>query len=261
MYGTTSRYLVQQQTDGGGTLEFPLSHTGVIQDIALSPDGNTMLSAGDSRAILWDIRFGGEIRQFAGEHPNGVRAVAYAPDTRQIYTGGNDNRLLAWDMTTATPSAFTTGTAITSGISSSGQAPTKSSPPATTAPSAAGIAASPSDSDSPQTFSIELHDDAVTTLALSPDEQYLVSGSDDNTVRLHQFTEDNITTVEPFIGHESRVTSVGFSPDGEFIVSADESGTVIVWDKTATASASTTPPATVSSTSSLTKPTAPASSP
>ncbi len=231
VYGTTSRYLVQQQTDGGGTLEFPLSHTGVLQDIALSPDGTTMLSAGDSRAILWDVRFGGEIRQFVGEHPSGVRAVAYAPDASRIYTGGNDNRLLIWDTETATLLRIYDGHS----DNIRDIVVRASSDEIITASDDRSIrgwySGRPSDSDSPQTFNIELHDDAVTTLALSPDEQYLVSGSEDNTVRLHQFTDGNITTVEPFIGHEARVTSVGFSPDGKFIVSADESGTVIVWDQ------------------------------
>ena len=59
----------------------------------------------------------------------------------------------------------------------------------------------------------------VNSIALSPDDQRIVSGSLDRTIRVW-----NATTGEkvagPFIGHTDWVTSVEFSPDGQYAISS-----------------------------------------
>jgi WD40 repeat protein len=55
----------------------------------------------------------------------------------------------------------------------------------------------------------------ATSVAFSPDGKQVVSGSDDNTVRLWDAaTGAALQTLE---GHTSRVTSVAFSPDGKLL--------------------------------------------
>ena len=65
------------------------------------------------------------------------------------------------------------------------------------------------------------------SVSFSPDGSRIVSGSQDNTVRVW----DSQTGVElmKLEGHTSYVTSVSFSPDGSRIVSAGDY-TVRVWD-------------------------------
>ncbi len=71
----------------------------------------------------------------------------------------------------------------------------------------------------------------VNSIALSPDDQRIVSGSLDRTIRVW-----NATTGEkvagPFIGHTDWVTSVEFSPDGQRIVSGSFDRTIRVWNAT-----------------------------
>ncbi|MBD1939011.1 caspase family protein [Microcoleus sp. FACHB-68] len=73
------------------------------------------------------------------------------------------------------------------------------------------------------------HQIAVTSVAFSPDGESIVSGSQDETVRLWNRKGEAIGT--PFVGHQSRVASVAFSPDGEFIVSGSDDETVRLWNR------------------------------
>ncbi|MEG4489742.1 nSTAND1 domain-containing NTPase, partial [Microcoleus sp. D3_18_C4] len=72
------------------------------------------------------------------------------------------------------------------------------------------------------------HEDFVRSVAFSPDGKLIVSGSNDNTVRLWD-TKGNPVT-QPFQGHEDFVRSVAFSPDGKLIVSGSHDKTVRLWD-------------------------------
>ncbi|KIO01502.1 hypothetical protein M404DRAFT_149928, partial [Pisolithus tinctorius Marx 270] len=73
------------------------------------------------------------------------------------------------------------------------------------------------------------HTSYVTSVAFSPDGNRIVSGSDDNTVRIWDAKSgDQIGS--PLKGHTCYVTSVAFSPDGNRIVSGSFDKTVRVWD-------------------------------
>uniref|UniRef100_A0A0C1RPE7 Uncharacterized protein n=1 Tax=Tolypothrix bouteillei VB521301 TaxID=1479485 RepID=A0A0C1RPE7_9CYAN len=72
------------------------------------------------------------------------------------------------------------------------------------------------------------HEGFVNSVAFSPDGQYIVSGSDDNTLRLWDI-HGNLQG-QPFWGHESPVTSVAFSMDGQYIVSGSRDNTLRLWD-------------------------------
>jgi WD40 repeat protein len=73
------------------------------------------------------------------------------------------------------------------------------------------------------------HTSAVTSVAISVDGKYIVSGSTDLTIRIW-----NMETMEcirgPWRGHTHVVTSVAFSTDGRHIVSGSRDYTIRVWD-------------------------------
>ncbi|KAH8764490.1 hypothetical protein BGZ57DRAFT_722808, partial [Hyaloscypha finlandica] len=74
----------------------------------------------------------------------------------------------------------------------------------------------------------EGHSFYVTSVAFSPDDTQVVSGSRDNTVRLW----DTVTgaPLQTFKGHLGSVYSVAFSGDGKQVVSGSFDRTVRLWD-------------------------------
>ncbi|KAH9210932.1 hypothetical protein DL95DRAFT_306965 [Leptodontidium sp. 2 PMI_412] len=75
---------------------------------------------------------------------------------------------------------------------------------------------------------LEGHSSHVTSVAFSPDGKQVVSGSDEQTVRLW----DTATGVlqQTLEGHFNWVTSVAFSPNGKQVVSGSHDQTVRLWD-------------------------------
>jgi dipeptidyl aminopeptidase/acylaminoacyl peptidase len=72
------------------------------------------------------------------------------------------------------------------------------------------------------------HKGPVTSVAYSPDGKFILSGSDDATVKLWNVADDG----EPrtFTGHRGAVTGVAFGPDGKLAVSGSVDGTLRLWD-------------------------------
>ena len=75
---------------------------------------------------------------------------------------------------------------------------------------------------------LEGHTHEVTSITLSPDGRHIVSGSDDNTLRVWDFgTGRCLNTLQ---GHTKEVYSVALSPDGRHIVSGSKDNTLRVWE-------------------------------
>jgi eukaryotic-like serine/threonine-protein kinase len=78
------------------------------------------------------------------------------------------------------------------------------------------------------------HKGSVTAVAISPDNRWIVTGSDDNTARLWKHTEA-IRGAKPQIlaGHTGAITCVAISRDSRWIITGSKDRTARVWDTTA----------------------------
>jgi WD40 repeat protein len=72
---------------------------------------------------------------------------------------------------------------------------------------------------------------AVYCIAVSPNGQHIVSGSEDQTICVWNATTGEMVA-GPFTGHTDSVKSVAFSPDGQHIVSGSLDQTICVWNAT-----------------------------
>ena len=72
------------------------------------------------------------------------------------------------------------------------------------------------------------HCDDVNSVAFSPDGKQLVSGSDDNSIKLWEIGSGTCTsTLE---GHGRRVLSVAFSPNGDQLATGSRGRDIKIWD-------------------------------
>eukprot|EP00759_Apiculatamorpha_spiralis_P027557 PhF_6_TR30374/c0_g2_i4/m.44502 len=74
------------------------------------------------------------------------------------------------------------------------------------------------------------HSERVTSVAFSPDNKYIVSGSEDGSVSVWDASSGE--EVRVMYGHLDGVSSVAFSPDNKYIVSGSQDSTVRMWDAT-----------------------------
>jgi WD40 repeat protein len=150
--------------------------------VALSPDGKWLASAiwNDATVTLWATTTGQQIRKLAG-HTEQATAVAFSPDGQWLASGSYDTTVKLWDV-------------------ANGQ----------------------------EIRTFRGHSDAVYGVAFSPDGQWLASGSDDTTVKVWDVATGQPTrTLE---GHERVVTDVAFSRDGTRLASSSGDKTVRLWD-------------------------------
>lgn len=71
------------------------------------------------------------------------------------------------------------------------------------------------------------HTEAINSVAISPRNVYVLTGSADGTAKLWTMFSGKLITT--FTGHQDEVSSVAFSPDGEYVLTGSYDKTVRVW--------------------------------
>ena len=217
--------------EGRRDLKRFVGHTASVWAIAFSGDEKRAVSGGmDGTARVWDVATGRELVKLAG-HTGLVSAVAFGGFTPFVVTGGSDGEVVKWDTTTgqelwrwkpADRGRYVSAVAVSLPLMKSGPV---------TSPLvyvAAGRSVFVLDyRDGKLRLRIDGHS-TVTSLALTPDGNTLVTGGEDGTVRLF----------DPWLGkeraactgHEGAVRSVAIKADGRWVLSAGVDGTVRLWD-------------------------------
>jgi len=73
------------------------------------------------------------------------------------------------------------------------------------------------------------HTLGINCICYSPHGSHIVTGSDDNTIRIWD-AETGAVVGEALKGHTESVRSVAYSPDGQYIISGSDDNTIRIWD-------------------------------
>ena len=175
-------------------------HRWGVKTVAFSADGQTLASGSqDDKILLWRTGKRGLLEkvQTIEGHTSTVRVVVFSPDGRWLATGSDDRTIRLWkaDVKGQYQQALT-------------------------------LKAQPG---KVKRFQIS-RTGSIKTAAFSHDGQFLVSGSDDKTVRVWQFDGDGgFREIQVLEGHSGAVKTVAFSPDGQTIASGSHDKTICIW--------------------------------
>lgn len=220
--------------DGTATWRNPLAATRAAT-AAVSPDGKLVATIGAEPYVteIFDAASGQSLFRLA-EHKNNVRSLAFSADARRLVTGGTDNTVLVWDVST-------------------GKRLLKFSPPEHPKWAATGVSnyrlrpiANMGEAigagmvdvlDQSLVEPLRARHSHVHSVVYSPDGKQILSAQFDGSVRL--WDAQSGQQLRQYCGPTSAysndtlpsINTAAFSADGRRVVAADQTGYVRVWDK------------------------------
>ncbi len=246
----------------GDVLKTLKGHTDGVLSVRFSPDGKQLLSGSyDNTARLWDIATEAELQTLRG-HSWWVWSAEFSPDGNRVVTAGQDGKAIVWQRSTDDP--FRHDSSATDGI----VRPTSGLPlytqiteftghdgavySARFSPDGKLIATGGYDKmvmvwnpDEVEPIDIDNrlhhrpdmkleyirlagHDGPVRSVGFSPNGKLVLSGSEDNSIRLWDVAAGE--EIKALRGHGGIVRSCTFSPDGKLVLSGGDDESVRLWD-------------------------------
>ena len=244
-------------------------HEGEVLSLAITPDGQWMLSAsGDKTVRVWDHKTGALVKVLQ-EHKSDIQALAVTPDSARLITGsggfvGNDNTIKVWDLTSLKVIKTLHGHTDwvrTLAVTSDGRRLLSGSNDKTI------IEWDLQTWNKVRTYTG--HSDLVREIAITEDDTKFVSASHDQTVKVwdlnqgkewgtfsgHRFDVDSAVIIPPgrmvasgslleikiwdidsleeivtLKGHNNSVTALGVTPDGKMLISGSKDNQLKLWD-------------------------------
>jgi eukaryotic-like serine/threonine-protein kinase len=202
----------------------PMSHSGQVFRMDLSPDGKKLATAGwDSIGRVWDAQTG-EPLTAPLPHRWSVCAIAVSPDNHLVATGSTDWTARLWNLETGQP----VGSALQHRDEVIGVHFHPDSTAVLTA-SVDGTARLWSTADGHALWTEPLrHKGIVWSAEFSRDGRRIVTASADRSAVIWD-THSRQPVTHP-LTHERGVFRAHFSPDGQWVLTCSEDGTARVWD-------------------------------
>jgi WD40 repeat protein len=191
---------------GTGQCLRTLGHTDQVYSVSFSADGSILASGShDGTVKLWKTSTG-EVLETLTVHGE-VRSVVFGPDGRIFASAGEDKTVKVWDLF-AEPDAVSD----TAGRTTPAAAPRE--------PKLAGKL------DVKLRLTLRDHTSEVYGVEFSPDGSLLASCGNDNSLRIWNAENGELTQVFPNQGYEG----LAFSPNGPILAASCRTGRINIWD-------------------------------
>lgn len=151
-----------------------------ITSLQFSPDGKTLVSAGDDTTVKVLTLDGDTLITWKG-HNKPVKSISVSPDGRMVASGSADNTVKLWSMNGQQPKTLIGHTSSVTSVSFSQDGKLLLSG------SDRGTLKVWSVADSSSLATLQKNETQVNSVSFSPDGQTIASASNDNTVSLWQF--------------------------------------------------------------------------
>jgi len=203
------------------TLTLPLGHTQAVYSANYSPDGKTIVTAGDETAKIWDAKTGKLLQTLEG-HTSSVYSANYSPDAKTIVTASWDETAKIWDAKTGKLIQTLKGHTLC--VNSANY-----SPDAKTIVTASWDKTTKIwDAKTGKLLqTLEGHTKYVNSANYSPDAKTIVTASEDKTAKIWDAKTGKLLHR---LKHKGFIKSANYSPDGKTIVTASWDKTAKIWD-------------------------------
>lgn len=225
--GADRTILVREVVSGKVLLKLAdeAGHRLSVTAVSFSPDSSKLASAsGDKLVKVWDAKTGGLLKDCVG-HTAPVMALCFSADGQRILSGGIDKSVILWNA--ATGEVVKTVGGIDSVVSA--VALSKDGKRAFAGGADGRIRLMNLGDATPLGTIVVAHQSGVGSLALSPNENRLVSSGGDKLVKLWAVTATGLNAVSELKGHTAPVSSAAFSPNDQLIASGGGDNLVRIW--------------------------------
>lgn len=222
--GSTVRDLSNQAVRFSVTFYPPRMRIGHenIKDIAISPDGKTVVTGSeDKTAKLWDVT-SGEIKGRALVHNKYVSLVAFSPTGKTVLTGSRDGTARLWKVA----SCDSIGTPMEHDKPLDAVAFSPDGKTVLTASRDRAVRLWNAETSEPQGPPL-CHPDAVRLAIFSPDGHSILTTCDDNHARLWNARTGKLK--EPPLRHSDGINAVAFSPNGLTVLTGSNDNMGRLW--------------------------------
>jgi serine/threonine protein kinase len=198
-----------------------IGHTGEVNSVAISPDGQKIASGSDDRTIkIWSLNRRKQLRTLKG-HTSWVYSVAFSPDSQTLISGSKDKTVKIWNLKTGQELRSLTG-------HSSYVNSVAFSPDGQTIASGSYDKTIRLHLKTGQAIALTGHSREVLAVAFSSNGQYLVSSSADRTIKI--WNPNTGKELRTLTGHSGDVNAIAISPDSQTLASVSDDKTVKVWN-------------------------------
>lgn len=197
-----------------------IGHTGNVNSISFSPDGNMIVTGGGDKTVRrWNLQ-GQEIQPPLTANTDEISSVTFSQDSKIIASASWDGTVKLWSREGKLLKNIPGDTLLYI---------VKLSPDGNTVATGSKTGKlNLWNRDGKLLKSWQAHEASIYNIQFSPNGQIMATSSEDKTIKLWNLNGDLLHQLS---GHNAAIWGLDFSPNGQMIASGSDDNAVKIWDK------------------------------